>query len=257
MAQKIKRLGWKPDIPDHRDHIYSAPVALAAALPPRVDLRPSCPPVYDQCNLGSCTANAIAAAFEFDLMKQGAPDFMPSRLFVYWNERDMEGTVMQDAGAMIRDGVKSVKKRGVCPETIWPYSDEDPGPFQEKPPPACYTEALKHQVTSYQRIPRSLRAMKTCLSAGYPFVLGFTVYESFMSKPVAQTGVVPMPQANEEMEGGHAVLAVGYDDETQRFIVRNSWGANWGQQGYFTMPYAYLLDDNLSDDFWTLRSVEG
>jgi C1A family cysteine protease len=98
--------------------------------------------------------------------------------------------------------------------------------------------------------------MKGCLASGYPFVFGFSVYESFESQEVKQTGRVPMPSPNEQLLGGHAVLAVGYDDSQRRFIVRNSWGKDWGMQGYFTIPYAYLLDDNLADDFWTIRQVE-
>ncbi len=254
---RIARFGWVPDLPDHRDHLYAAPVVALAALPPSVDLRSKFSiPAYDQGQLGSCTANAIAAAMEFDLIKEKVQDpFTPSRLFIYYNERAMEGSVGQDAGAQIRDGVKSVNKSGAPPEKLWPYSDQNPGPFEQKPPNAVYQEAAKHKVTVYQRVARALTQMKGCLAAGYPFVFGFTVYESFESQAVAQTGVVPMPGQNENVLGGHAVLAMGYDDATTRFRVRNSWGPSWGDRGYFTMPYAYLLDSNLADDFWTLRVV--
>jgi C1A family cysteine protease len=236
-----------------------------AELPTEVDLTDLCPPVYDQGRIGSCTANAIAAAFEFDLMKQGLADFMPSRLFIYYNEREMEGHATYDSGAMIRDGVKSVKNLGVCSEADWAYDDTpalyDGGPFpagardRQKPPVEDYAKALQNRVTSYQRIRRDLDHQRACLAAGYPFVFGFTVYESFESDEVATTGVVPMPDANESVLGGHAVLAVGYNDAEQRFIVRNSWGTGWGQTGYFTMPYAYLTDRGLSADFWTLNTV--
>ena len=118
---KIARYGWLPDLPDYRDHLYAAPVALAGALPAKVDLRAQCPPVYDQGQLGSCTANAIAAAIEFDRLKQKLNDFAPSRLFIYYNERAMEHTIASDSGAQIRDGIKSVGKLGDCPETEWPY----------------------------------------------------------------------------------------------------------------------------------------
>ena len=97
--------------------------------------------------------------------------------------------------------------------------------------------------------------MKGCLAAGYPFVFGFAVYESFESKEVAQSGVVPMPKPGERVLGGHAVMAVGYDDEQRNFIVRNSWGSGWGQDGYFLMPYHYLHDPNLASDFWTVRML--
>ena len=235
-------------------------------MPVRTDLRPLCPAVYDQGLIGACTANAIAAAIEFDLLKQKTADFIPSRLFIYYNERAMKHTVPLDNGAQIRDGIKSVNKLGVCPESQWPYvpTPANPGtnlwsagakPAQ-KPPPACYREALNHQVVSYQRVNRDLTQMKGCLAAGYPFVLGFTVYESFESATVKRTGVLNLPSASEDVVGGHAVLAVGYDDATQRFIVLNSWGAKWGQQGYFTMPYKYLLTGSLARDFWTIRMVE-
>jgi C1A family cysteine protease len=255
-TRKIERYGWVPDLPDHRDFSYAAPAARLAALPPKVDLRSHCPKtVYDQGQLGSCTGNAIAGAIEFDLIKEKTHVFTPSRLFIYYNERSMEGTVSYDAGAQIRDGVKSVNKLGAPPEATWPYSDQKPGPYQEKPKLGVYQEALQHKATAYQRIARSLSLMKGCLAEGYPFVYGFTVYTSFESAEVAKTGIVPMPGSGEVVLGGHAVLAVGYDDHDQRFIVRNSWGPGWGMHGYFTMPYAYLLDANLSDDMWTIRMV--
>jgi C1A family cysteine protease len=125
--------------------------------------------------------------------------------------------------------------------------------FMEKPPVACYSDATKYKAVLYQRVFQSINQMKGCLATGYPFVFGFTVYESFESQQVAQTGTVSMPAPNEQVLGGHAVLAVGYDDAQQRFIVRNSWGDGWGIKGYFTMPYSYLTDPHLSKDFWTIR----
>jgi C1A family cysteine protease len=164
----------------------------------------------------------------------------------------MEGTVKSDAGAMIRDGIKTMKNQGVCSETRWPYIISK---FATKPGAACYKEALKRQITSYHRI-LTLDDMRTCLAEGFPFVFGFTVYESFESQEVARNGIVQMPQPTERSLGGHAVLAVGYDDEERRFIVRNSWGTDWGQKGYFTIPYEYLASRNLADDLWTIRSGE-
>jgi len=251
-----RSLGWIPDVPDARDRVYAAPLAALAALPPKVDLRKKLPKViFDQGQLGSCTANAIATAHEFCQKKQHVPGvFTPSRLFIYYNERAMENTVGSDSGAMIRDGIKSINKLGVCPEKMWSYTISQ---FTTKPPIACYTEAAKHKAISYHRIARSLAQMKGCLAEGFPWVYGFSVYDSFESQAVANTGVVPMPDlGRESLLGGHAVLAVGYDDAQQRFITRNSWGKGWGDKGYFTMPYAYLLDTNLSDDFWTVRMIQ-
>ena len=247
------RYGWIPDLPDQRDHIFAAPMPVLAALPPSVDLRADCPKiVYDQGHLGSCTANAIAAAFEFDLGKQALAGFMPSRLFIYYNERVKEGTVNCDSGAMIRDGIKSVAKQGVCTEDTWPY---DITKYTDKPTKQCYTDATGNRAVAYQRIPQVLNQLRGCLAHGYPFVFGFQVYESFESAEVAKTGVAPLPATGQQPLGGHAVLCVGYDDASARFLVRNSWGPDWGQGGYFTLPYTYLTERNLSSDFWMITEV--
>jgi C1A family cysteine protease len=226
----------------------------ASALPPSVDLRPGCPAVYDQGQLGSCTANAIGAAVEFDQRKQKlAQPFTPSRLFIYYNERVLAGTVAFDSGAMLRDGIKTVAGQGTCPEPLWPYVETQ---FADRPTAPCYVTAKSHPAVSYSRLTQDLGQMKACLAAGYPFVFGFTVYESFESDAVAQSGVVQMPDSSESALGGHAVMAVGYDDASKRFLIRNSWGADWGMAGYFTMPYAYATGSNFADDFWTIRLVK-
>ncbi|HEX9366048.1 MAG TPA: C1 family peptidase [Vicinamibacterales bacterium] len=251
--RKIKRYGWIPDLPDRRDRIFAAPAATLGALPARVDLRPQNPPIYDQGQLGSCTAQAIAAALEFDQAKQQQADvFIPSRLFIYYNERVIEGTVDEDSGAMLRDGIKSVAKQGGPHETLWPYAVSR---FRQKPGAAVYKDGARHEAILYQRLPQTIDQLKGCLAGGYPFVFGFSVYVSFESRSVATTGDVPMPGRNEALLGGHAVVAVGYDEPARRFLVRNSWGAAWGLRGYCTMPYEYLLDGGLSDDFWTIRMV--
>jgi C1A family cysteine protease len=251
---KTARYGWIPDLPDHRDHFYAAPAEIMAAIPTQVDLRAQCPPVFDQGQLGSCTANAIAAAMEFDQMKQKLADvFTPSRLFIYYNERVIEGTVNSDSGAQIRDGIKSIGKQGACHEKLWPY---DIAKFKSKPPAACYKDALANKAILYQRLVQDTVQFKGCLATGYPFVMGFTVYESFESPQVAKSGKVSMPGAGEKVVGGHAVMVVGYDDGAQTLIVRNSWGPGWGMKGYFTMPYAYAASSNLASDFWTVKIVK-
>jgi len=245
--------GWMRDLPDSRDYLYAAPLLLfRSGLPTKVDLRPKCPPVYDQGQLGSCTANGIAAAIEFDQRKQGIKVFGPSRLFIYYNERAIEGTVNQDSGAQVRDGIKSVATIGAPPEKDWPYNIKV---FAEKPPLKAYTDAKKDLVASYSRVSQGTTQMQGCLAEGYPFVFGFTVYESFESDAVAKSGVVPMPTSREKVLGGHCVVAVGYDATKRVFIVRNSWGRGWGMKGYFTMPFEYLLNTHLASDFWTIRTV--
>jgi C1A family cysteine protease len=253
MRHSLGRYGWIPDLPDLRDRLYKVP-RKATSLPPSVDLRSRCPVVYDQGSLGSCTANAIGAAIQFDQRKQKlAQTFVPSRLFIYYNERGLEGTIPTDAGATLRDGIKTVASLGACPEPLWPYVEEK---FADRPPAQCYKIGKTHPAMQYSRLIQNLGQMKACLAAGYPFVFGFTVYESFESDEVASTGVAPMPGVSEMVLGGHAVMAVGYDDKSSRFLARNSWGLDWGMGGYFTMPYPYLADNNLADDFWTIRLVK-
>src|SRR5438309_5619503 len=207
--RKIHQFGWIPDQPDERDHLYAAPPQFLMAMPASVDLRKKCPPVYNQGQLGSCTANAIAGAIEFDRTHQHLRDFVPSRLFIYYNERAIEGTVSIDSGAMIRDGIKSVASQGVCPEPEWPY---DIAKFARKPSAQCYKDAKLDRAVSYQSLIQDLNQMKGCLASGYPFVFGFTVYESFESEAVKTSGHAPMPKWNERPVGGHAVMAVGYDE---------------------------------------------
>ncbi|HTI35986.1 MAG TPA: C1 family peptidase [Vicinamibacterales bacterium] len=251
-VRRIKRYGWIPDLPDRRDRLFTAPAHLV--LPPRVDLRSGCPPVYDQGELGSCTAHAIAGAVEFVMRRQQVPDaFTPSRLFIYYNERVIEGTVDEDAGAMLRDGIKSVARQGAPHERLWPY---DIARFRVRPTSPAYRDGLSHQALLYRRIAQTLDQLKGCLASGFPFVFGFAVYESFESKDVTRSGEVPLPGPGEALLGGHAVLAVGYDDGRSTFLIRNSWGETWGERGYGTMPYVYLRDPHLSDDFWVITLVE-
>jgi C1A family cysteine protease len=248
----LRNFGWKRDLPDPRDFKFK--VTAPHELPPSVDLRNLCPAVYDQGELGSCTANALGGAFQFEQIKQKRPDFIPSRLFIYYNEREIEGTINEDAGAQIRNGIKTMVDKGVCPESMWPYNI---GKFKKKPDPGCFTVAMENQVKEYLRLsPHTLYEVKHCLADGYPVSFGFMIFESFMSPEVASTGVAQMPGPNEQPMGGHAVLAVGYDDAKQALLVRNSWGTSWGLGGYFWMPYGYVTTPNMSADYWTIRMVE-
>jgi C1A family cysteine protease len=263
-----RRYGWKPDLPDHRDRYRLVTPQAIANLPTKVDLSTDVhmPPVYDQQQIGSCTANGIAAAFEYSLRAQGLTDFMPSRLFVYYNERSMEGSVSTDSGAQIRDGITSIAKQGVVPESLWPYDGEPANSdgtwpaghlAAKRPPLALYSQAQHAEAVKYERVAQDEDHIKAALAAKLPVVFGFTVYSSFESQEVAATGQAPMPSFDDEVLGGHCVVCVGYDDAEQRWLCRNSWGEGWGKAGYFTMPYAYLTNSQLASDFWALQRVSG
>ncbi len=266
MATRIKRgLGWKRDFPDPRDHQFSVGLETLQALPPSVDLGGTFP-VYDQGQLGSCSANALAAAVQFDRLKSGEdPAFVPSKLFIYYNERSLEGDIPVDGGAYLRDGVKSLQQQGVCPEAEWPY-DATPaategGPFPvgsravTQPAQQCYNDAANYTITSYQAVIQTLSQLQGCLASGYPFAFGFSVFSSWYDVDPHPT-VVPMPGQADTLVGGHAVLCVGYDNATNLFKIRNSWGPAEGDNGYFYFPYAYLLNSNLSSDFWVINAVK-
>jgi C1A family cysteine protease len=236
-----------------RDYLMA--VEPAKALPRRVSLRAKMPPVYDQGQLGSCTANSIGAILEFNELKQAEADAAtPSRLFIYYNERAMEGTISQDSGAEIRDGIKSVAQLGAPPERTWPYVI---GKFAKKPPARAYRTALKHQAIRYARVAQTEMGIQNVLAAGYPISFGFTVYESFESD-VGSDGIVPMPEPGESTLGGHAVVAVGYKQIKRQlyFECRNSWGPGWGDHGYFWLPATYVTSRNLAQDFWVIEQVE-
>jgi C1A family cysteine protease len=264
-----KGFGYIPDLPDIRDHTFSItkPELIGQPLPTAVDLRKEQAmqfPILDQGQLGSCTANAIAAAMAYATSKQGKtnishiipgadPYFLASRLFIYYNEREMENTINTDAGAMIRDGIKSVNQLGACREGLWPYNIQQ---FTQKPVPLAYDEAQKYQALQYRRLNnQEITQLKGCIAQGFPFVFGFAVYQSFY-KISPTNAVMPMPPRSDKLLGGHAVLAVGYDDHKQLFTIRNSWGDKWGDKGYFYMPYKYITNHNLCDDFWTITLME-
>jgi len=246
MIRPKRSYGWVPDRPDGRDYLYSV-IKPAIKLPGEIDLRQYCSLVENQGNLGSCTANALAGNLEFLDNRVDSIYEDVSRLFIYYNERALEDTIDYDSGASLRDGIKTLRKIGYCWEKTWPYIIER---FTRRPSIKCYQEAKKHAIESYHRI-EVLPEMFTCLAEGYPFIFGFTVYESFQTQRVVKTGIVNMPKNKERAIGGHAVMAVGYSQKAKRFLVRNSWGKNWGKEGYFTMPYEYL--ETLAADFWTIR----
>ena len=251
--RKIRRYGWKPSLPDLRDHIADASVLkVLDEVDPRADL----PDVFDQGQLGSCTANAVAAAVEYDAKLNGSDPGFLSRLWIYYYERKLEGAPAdKDTGAFGRDGLKVSKTLGVPLERDWPY---DIAKFSDEPPASLGDEARQHRISNYRSVPRNLDSMRAILSNRQTIAFGFTVYESFESQEVAQTGTVPMPTRGERTLGGHEVLLVGYlKSEPNYGLVRNSWGTGWGLKGYFLMPWAYILDANLASDFRTIRRSAG
>jgi C1A family cysteine protease len=249
---KVKRYGWKrPSLPQIHPFKYF-PVRGLTALPSSVNLQSQCPAVYDQADLGSCTANAGAALAEFLTKKAKLPDFIPSRLAIYFWERVDDGDVNEDAGSSLHECMHVLTSKGAPHESIWPYNISK---FKVKPPSNVVADGAKHKVGQALSITQDLFHLKSCLAEGYPFIFGFTVYESFESDTVAKTGIMPMPKAGEQIMGGHAVMAVGYDDVKQMFKVRNSWG-NWGLNGYFWMPYSFILNSGYADDFWCAHSIK-
>ena len=257
--------GWKKQATDNRDltmRDLKAVRPMVTVLPVAANLRRWCSEIEDQGQLGSCTANAWVGALEYDLIRYGSgskyTDF--SRLFLYYNERVADGDVTQDGGSELRTGAKVLNQQGVCPESEWPYVVSQ---FTVKPTPKCYTDAVPNVIHSYYNLDgitgaKTLTNVKTAIASGQPVVFGFTVYDSFESDAVAATGVIPVPNTKtEQVLGGHAVCAVGYDDTQQRLLVRNSWGRSWGlpaplYRGYFTMPYKVVADSTQASDFWTV-----
>lgn len=221
-----------------------------AQLPDTVDLRknPKMPPVYDQGNIGSCTAQALCAAYQF----MDTNGFQGSRLFLYYNERKLDNNIPDDTGATLASGIKCLTKYGLCPEESWPYNESQ---FASEPPISCYQSALAEVCLKAKHISNDRNTMRNVLNSGLPFVVGIQVYASFESNAVAATGVVGMPKPKDTYLGGHAVLVVGYNHLKQQWIVRNSWGDAWGDKGYFYLPYNYLLNPKLCSDMWVMTSI--
>ena len=249
---------WKPSINTHELPLIETHSGFKLTndpLPTAVDLRNFCSPIENQGQIGSCTGHALVGAMEFLENKLKIDETNNSfsrlsRLFVYYNERAMEGDVGQDNGAQIADGVTILASKGICNESIWPYVPDN---FAIAPPDTAFQDALLRKISAYARVSQDIQSIKTALASGYPIVFGFTVFSGFESEETAHTGILNMPGPTEENLGGHAVLCVGYDDATQRVLVRNSWGADWGMNGYFTMPYQYMSDPSMASDFWVIN----
>lgn len=257
------KYGWRPSAYDPRNYQLSVRLGTPAAPPPRVDLRPVDPIIFDQGSLGSCTDNAVAALHHFVQVKEGRTPFVPSRLMLYYNARVLEHNVSWDAGSEPASVLSTLHHDGVCSETLWPY---DIGRYTERPPDAAYTAGQYAVALRYEQLadwpfsgtgddPTGLVQMKSCLASGFPFVFGFPVYGQFETN---NGGLIEMSgPTNSTYLGGHCAMAIGYDDNhrTGDFLCKNSWGNAWGfEGGYFWLPYDYMR--YIARDKWTL-SFEG
>ena len=230
------------NLKNYRNNLTTIP-----KLPNVIDLRYKFPPAYDQEDLGSCTANAICSLIYFEYNC-----FLGSRLFLYYNERLLNKSIDLDSGASLSDGIKVLMIYGICLEKDWLY---DITKFKIKPPLKCYSNALKNKAVFVSNIRNDLQSMKNAIYNNDPFVVGIAIFESFESSVVTKTGYVPMPKINDKYLGGHAVLCIGYDDIKKVFIMRNSWGPYWGDNGNFYLPYNYLLNSSYTSDLWCIKRM--
>mgnify|MGYP002777181507 CR=1 FL=1 len=249
-GHKIKLGGYRPEKRSSEDKTYAS---TDQELPPHVDLRPYMTPVENQGNSNSCTANAMAGAYEYlaNRLRGTAEDV--SRLFIYYNARDLDGDTSQDEGTYLKSCVKVLRQYGACLERTWAFDIER---IYDEPGEEAYEEAANFLIEDAYRLKVDLDAMRSCLAEGYPFSFGLQLFSSFQK--AGANGLVPMPDPDREQhDGGHAMLCVGYSDADKVFIVRNSWGEEWGDRGYCYIPYAYMTHPELNGDLWTIRQVSG
>lgn len=264
----IESMGWLPDLPDWRD--WDAQRAMIVAAGPSepkplaatsVDIRRYCSPIENQGALGSCVAQAVVGAVEYMERMAFGRHIDASRLFIYKVARQLDG-IVGDRGAHIRSGFKALRVFGAPPERYWPYTTKADA-FDRDPTPFVFAYGQSLQAIRHYRLDRGgrtpvdvLALLKSLVAAWRPVVFGFRVYTSNR-----ETGEFPFPEPGQRPRGGHAVVAVGFDDDrvigktTGAILVRNSWGAGWGDQGYGWLPYAYVLE-RLSSDFWCLVRQE-
>lgn len=246
-----KGFGWEPEFPDHRDFkLSAAPRVAKATIPTTFSMREFCSPVRDQGRLGSCVGFSICAAIEL-LRRRDADEHSTiySPLFAYYHARVADGLEWKgvDAGAYIRDGAKIAAKIGVPPESKWKY---DISRFAETPHKTAMKEAARWKSGPYYRC-TMLDEIIRAIATGYPVVGGFSCFENLFRPEVDRSGDIPMPSGS--FQGGHAVCFVGYDLNTRRLILRNSWGESWGSGGYGTLPFDYVTE-GLATDFWAISS---
>lgn len=246
--------GWKRGLPSRRFPMLRLAGDQMVALRPAVDLKNTgfLPEIWDQGQTSSCTGHGTARALMFARAKAKMPFVDLSRLFPYYNARVVEGSPSEDSGAAIGDVFAASQKFGDCPYSDLPTSA---ALVTARPNAAAYEDALKHKALKVTRVmgatPASLEYhIKHCVDVlGIPVVIGISVYESMESEAVAKSGIVPYPAVGEQMLGGHCIALTGYDDVSRLFTCDNSWSAEWGIGGRFKIPYNYVSDPDLADDF--------
>ena len=222
----------------------------ASKLPPVVDLRPYMTQIENQETLGSCSANAAAGAYEYLINRnQGINTYDVSRLFLYYNTRVLMGTEDEDSGGFLSSVLEALHKKGICNEELWPYKIKK---FAQKPPKECYQEANGNKIEKYEYVDTDLDTWKSVLAQGYPIIFGMQIFDSFQTP---RRGLISLPRRNDNNLGGHAMLCVGYSDPDNVFIVRNSWGTQWGDGGYCYIPYDYMMSDLNNGDSWVIYDV--
>jgi C1A family cysteine protease len=256
MSRKICNL--KRDTIDGTEKKFKLdhPTVFKDKLPDVFDLRDThiTPPILDQGQLGACGPNAISNALRYCVEKElgRSAKWQPSRLYIYYFTRQLEGSpIDQDTGISIKGGMKAVSKNGACSENNWPYIISM---YRNKPNNGAIKAGKSHIAGfKYLSVRQNLEHIKRALVSNYPIVVGLQVYESFDSLEASKNGIVPMPKRNEQLLGGHAVIIWGYNDNQRRFICSNSWSTQWGNNGYFTIPYEYIINPNLASDMWTAK----
>lgn len=240
--------GWKPESEESKEKnlLYATP-RWDVHFPPELVIA-NVADALDQTTLGSCTAHGIIGNYLTGEKKNNIPFWLPSTLGLYFDEREKEGTVMEDAGAIIKDGIIVANTIGLAPATIWPY---DTDKFKQKPPPEYYAAAVKGRIKFYANVDNSsINNLKLPILHGNPVTFGFAVYKEFENY---KDGVLQLPASGERCLGGHCVYYYGYSDEKQAFLCRNSWGNDWGiEGGSFWMSYDYITS-SLCSDFWVIR----
>lgn len=245
-TKSLKSYKIQNDTSDSRDWSFSNHNAMSTNLQDKVDLREYCSPVEDQLSTNSCVSQALVGNLEFLEKKKTGNHIELSRMFVYYTTRMFECDTKRDAGSQIRDGIKVLRKYGVCKEDLHPFTV---GTHSFKPSNEAFRDAENRKITEYYRI-SSLEEMLQCINQGFPFVASIKLFTSF-GESLDNGGIVRMPSIGEIPQGRHAILLVGFDLSTQTFIARNSWGEVHAN-GYFTIPFQYLV--SYGDDMWTIRT---